>query len=65
MIDPKIVRIRKKLKRVSLPVPDDAVVARLEKDLSQSEKQLTNRRLTATQDLAWALINSPSFLFNR
>ena len=30
-----------------------------------SKKQLENRRLTATQDLTWALINSPSFLFNR
>ena len=64
-IDPEIVRLREKLKRVSQPVPADAQTTRLEVDFSQSEKQLANRRLTATQDLAWALINSPSFLFNR
>ena len=29
-----------------------------------SEQQMTNRRLTAVQDVAWALINSPAFLFN-
>ena len=65
VIDPEIVRLRDKLNRVSQPVPADAIQARLEVDLIQSEKQLANRRLTATQDLAWALINSPSFLFNR
>ena len=29
-----------------------------------SAQQLRTRRLTAAQDLAWALINSPAFLFN-
>jgi len=26
---------------------------------------VANERLTAAQDLTWALINSPAFLFNR
>jgi hypothetical protein len=34
-------------------------------DVALSAKQLDSRRLTAAQDLAWALINSPAFLFNR
>jgi hypothetical protein len=29
-----------------------------------SVQQAAARRLTATQDIAWALINSPAFLFN-
>ncbi len=65
VIDPEIIRFREKLARVSRPIPADAILTRLEVDFSQSGKQLGNQRLTAAQDLAWALINSPSFLFNR
>ena len=64
-IDPEITRLRDKLTRVSRPVPADATLARLEQEFGQSTSQLANQRLTAAQDLAWALINSPSFLFNR
>jgi hypothetical protein len=38
---------------------------RLKVDAEQSEKQLQAERLTAAEDLTWALINSPAFLFNR
>jgi len=40
-------------------------LAQLTHDLQQSALQLESKRLTAAQDLSWALINSPSFLFNR
>jgi hypothetical protein len=30
-----------------------------------STKQVANKRLTGAQDLAWAIINNPAFLFNR
>ncbi|MFK7769751.1 MAG: DUF1549 domain-containing protein [Mariniblastus sp.] len=65
MVHPEIAKAREHLARVRKPVPADMELAQLEKDLKQSEIQLGNNRLTAAQDLAWALINSPSFLFNR
>ena len=33
--------------------------------VASSSAQLANERLSGAQDLVWALINSPSFLFNR
>ncbi len=62
--DPKLVGLRAKLAQASLPIPEDAVLQRLRNDVQTSEDQLKNRRLTAIQDLTWALINSPAFLFN-
>jgi len=43
----------------------DPHLAQLRRDVELSRKQLENARLTAAQDLAWALINNPAFLFNR
>jgi hypothetical protein len=62
---PEIAKLREKMARVSMPVPPDPALDQLEKDVLMSTSQLENSRLTAAQDLAWALINSPSFLFNR
>jgi hypothetical protein len=36
----------------------------LRKDVEMSIQQSVSRRLTAAQDITWALINSPAFLFN-
>jgi hypothetical protein len=47
------------------PVPLDFALSQLRADADQSTKQAADARLTAAQDLAWALINSPAFLFNR
>jgi RecA-family ATPase len=33
--------------------------------VQKSAESLKNRRLLGVQDLAWALINNPAFLFNR
>ena len=33
--------------------------------LAEHEKQKAQSRLKGAQDLAWALINTPAFLFNR
>ncbi|MBW3596238.1 MAG: DUF1553 domain-containing protein [Planctomycetes bacterium] len=43
----------------------DSELARLEAEVKKSEELLKNRRLVGVQDLAWALINNPAFLFNR
>ena len=42
----------------------DPALAVLRRDAALSKTQLENKRLTAAQDLAWALINNPAFLFN-
>lgn len=64
-VDPRLVELRGQLELASKPVPEDARLAQLRHDVAMSEKQQQDLRLTAAQDLAWALINSPSFLFNR
>jgi len=63
-IDPKLKVLRNALAEVSKPVPLDPRLVQLRQDAETSKQQLTNVRLTAAQDLAWALINSPAFLFN-
>ena len=46
------------------PVPLDPTLEQLRHDLEMSIQQAATRRLTVAQDIAWALINSPAFLFN-
>lgn len=43
----------------------DPEYARLTKVLEMATQQSAAARLTGAQDLAWALINTPAFLFNR
>lgn len=62
--DPGVTSRKSTLTFVSQPVKDDPGLLRLRTDASYSEKQAANVRLTAVQDLAWALINTPEFLFN-
>ena len=59
----EIERARERLARASKPLAPDSILAQLKTDIEMSQVQLKNKRLTAAQDLAWALINSPSFLF--
>ena len=61
---PKIVALEAELADAERPVLDDPGLVRLRSDVEQSGRQLKNQRLTAIQDLAWALINSPAFFFN-
>jgi hypothetical protein len=43
----------------------DGELARLEAAVAESAKLGVDQRLSGAQDLVWALINSPAFLFNR
>lgn len=63
--DPRLVELRNTLAEREKPLPEDPQLARLRRAKQLSEQQLQNQRLTVAQDLAWALINSPAFLFNR
>jgi hypothetical protein len=62
--DDQAIVLAKRIERLSSPLPEDSRLIRLRADLKESEAQLVNGRLTAAQDLVWALINSPAFLFN-
>lgn len=46
------------------PIQVDPALLRLRREVRVSTEQLKNKRLTAAQDVAWALINNPAFLFN-
>jgi hypothetical protein len=64
-IDPKLKQLRDAYEVASQPLPVDLKREQLQHDVELSARLLENGRLTAAQDLAWALINSPAFLFNR
>ncbi len=63
--DPKMEGLKIAFTKAETPIKEDLVLLQLRQDTTYSTQQAANRRLTAAQDLAWALINNPSFLFNR
>ena len=63
-VDPQLVALDQKLANAQRPIVIDPKLLQLRRDSGLSQQQLGNQRLTAAQDLAWALINSPAFLFN-
>lgn len=62
--DEKLQQLKVSLSRAERPVQDDPALMRLRTDVKHSMEQSANRRLTAAQDLTWALINNAAFLFN-
>lgn len=62
--DPQLMALEAKHADSQKPVQIDPKLLQLRRDAGLSARQLSDRRLTAAQDLAWALINSPAFLFN-
>ena len=63
-IDPKLKELRDLIAFAQRPVQAEPALVELRHDLEMSVQQATVRRLTAAQDITWALINSPAFLFN-
>lgn len=63
--DARVTAMNKRIETLKKETPDDARLVQLRADVQQSESQNQNSRLTAAEDLTWALINSPAFLFNR
>ncbi len=62
--DMKLGELEKLLATAQMPITLDPKLVQLRRDADLSQDQMVNHRLTAAQDLAWALINSPAFLFN-
>ena len=62
--DPRLKELQAAVERVSKPLPEDAYLVELKRAVGLSTAQMEHKRLTAAQDLAWALINNPAFLFN-
>ena len=62
--DPKLVELQSHLAAMQLVRPVDRMLTRLRNDVRLSTEQVKHNRIIAAQDLTWALINSPAFLFN-
>ncbi len=63
--DSGIIERRSAVAKAEEPIRLDQKLVQLRADVEQSKQQMTNRRLTGAQDLVWALVNTPAFLFNR
>ena len=63
-VDPKSTELQQALAKAEEPIRLDPRLVQLREDAVASAKQMENKRLVVVQDLAWALINSPGFLFN-
>jgi hypothetical protein len=62
--DEQLTALQAQQKRLQVVTPIDADLVKLRENVKRSQTQREHYRLTAAEDLVWALINSPAFLFN-
>ena len=62
--DPKLKELEKQLAEAKKPVPIDPKLRELRRAVELSKKDVDRYRLTAAQDIVWALVNTSEFLFN-
>ena len=62
--DVELVKLEADLAQANKPLALDQQLQQLRRSVALSEEQLSQKRLTVAQDIAWALINSPEFLYN-
>jgi hypothetical protein len=63
-VDSKLTELQNALAQAEEPITLDPELLQLREDAKASGLQNKNKRLTVVQDLTWALVNSPGFLFN-
>lgn len=62
--DATLVALQTQASALEVETVDAPQLVQLRTDFEASQQQISQRRLTLAQDLTWALINSPAFLFN-
>lgn len=62
--DTHMKQLEAQLASAQQPIPMDGKLQQLRRAVELSEEQLKNKRLTVAQDVVWALINNPAFLYN-
>jgi hypothetical protein len=62
--DQELKQLEVQLAAAMQPLSVDPKLQQLRRAVALSADQMKNRRLTVAQDIVWALINSPAFLYN-
>jgi hypothetical protein len=57
-------QLEAQLAAAQAPIPTDGKLQQMRRAVELSQEQLKNKRLTVAQDVVWALINNPAFLYN-